>query len=124
MVAAAPNLDDLYVVLRSWAVAKPGQIHPYTELSRQYKARTGDWFEPHGSWDVPLGALNQRLHTAGAPALSALVVRKKEPPEPGGGFWGSAPSVPPRPKSEFQRLTEWARIVAVVHAYRWPTTLP
>lgn len=117
------NLDDLYVVLRSWAVAKPGQIHPYSELSRQYRSRTGDWFEPHGSWDVPLGALNQRLHAAGAPALSALVIVNMAK-EPGAGFWGSAPSVPPRPKTEMGRLAEWSRIVMVVHGYAWPSSMP
>ena len=47
MVKPTPNLDDLYVVLRSYAVAKPGQPCTYTELSHPYKARTGDWFEPH-----------------------------------------------------------------------------
>jgi hypothetical protein len=124
MSSATPNLDDLYVILRSWAVAKPGQIHPYSELSRQYHARTTDWFEPHGSWDQPLGALNQRLHDAlAAPAISALVVLKKDPPEPGGGFWASAPSVPPRPKTEVERLGEWSKIVKAVHAYPWPATL-
>ncbi|HEX7604844.1 MAG TPA: hypothetical protein VF316_24665 [Polyangiaceae bacterium] len=123
MVQPAVNLDDLYVVLRQWAVAKPGQIHTYAELSQQYQARTGDWFEPHGSWDAPLGALNQRLHATGAPALSALVVLG-DAKEPGGGFWGSAPSVPPRPKGEIARLAEWTRIVLAVHAYAWPTSLP
>lgn len=119
-----PNLDDLYVVLRSWAVAKPGRINTYTELSKQYEARTGDWFEPHGSWGRPLGRLNEHLHRHGAPAVSALVVLKREPPEPGAGFWGSAPSVPTRPKTEIQRLSEWSRIVAAVHAYAWPAALP
>lgn len=116
------NMDDLYVVLRPWAVAK--QIHPYKELSRQYHVRTNDWFEPHGSWDVPLGALNQHLfETLGAPALSALVILD-DAKEPGGGFWGSAPSVPPRPKTPMQRLTEWQKIVGNVHAYTWPPALP
>lgn len=125
MAPASPNLDALYVVLRAWAVAKPGQIHPYSELSRQYHARTGDWFEPHGSWDAPLGALNQRLHeVANAPALSAVVVLKKDPPEPGGGFWGSAANVPPRPKSDTQRLVTWSKVVAMVFAYAWPPALP
>lgn len=118
-------LDDLYVVLRDWARARPGQIQPYAELSRQYHVRTGDRFEPHGSWDVPLGALNKRLHDAtGAPALSALVVLKKDPPEPGGGFWGCAPNVPPRPRTPIERLAEWSRIVKAVHEYPWPDSMP
>jgi hypothetical protein len=124
MATTNPSLDDLYVVLRAWAVARPGQIHTYTELSKQYQARTGDWFDPHGSWDEPLGALNQRLHGFGAPALSALVVLNKDPPEPGGGFWGCAPSVPPRPRTEMQRLLTWQAIVKAVHTFRWPSSLP
>jgi hypothetical protein len=121
---ATVNLDDLYVILRAWAVAKPGKIQPYSELSRQYQARTSEWSDPHGSWDVPLGALNQRLHEIGAPAISALVVLKKDPPEPGAGFWASAPSVPPRPKSDVARMSEWAKIVKAVHAHPWPLSLP
>jgi hypothetical protein len=122
MANVSPNLDDLYVVLRSWAVAK--QTHTYTELSHEYQARTNDWFEPHRSWDAPLGALNQRLHQgAGAPALSALVVLA-ESREPGGGFWGSAPSVPPRPKNDIERLSVWTSIVKAVHAFPWPLSLP
>jgi hypothetical protein len=124
MVKPTPNLDDLYVVLRSHAVAKPGQLCTYTELSHQYKTRTGDWFEPHGSWDAPLGALNQRLHAAAAPALSAVVVLKGDPPEPGRGFWGSAPSVPPRPKSEMERLTTWQAVLQAVFVHPWPAALP
>jgi hypothetical protein len=125
MDSASPNLDDIYVLLRSWAVARPGQIHPYSYLSQEYQARTGDWFEPHGTWDGPLGRLNNRLHaTIKAPALSALVVLKKDPPEPGGGFWGSAPGVPARPRTDIERLAAWSRIVAEVHAYPWPNSLP
>jgi hypothetical protein len=121
MTKVTPNLDDLYVVLRSWALAK--QMHTYTDLSREYQTRTGDWFEPHGGWDASLGALNQRLHSANAPALSALVILK-DAKEPGSGFWGSAPSVPPRPKGEVERVAEWSNIVATVHGYAWPLALP
>jgi hypothetical protein len=120
----APNLDDLYLVLRAWAVAKQNQTRTYAELSQDYKVRTGDWFEPHGSWDQPLGELNRRLHAAArAPALSALVVLGATK-EPGGGFWGSAPGVPPRPTNDLARLTEWQRIVKAVLKYPWPPVLP
>lgn len=119
-----PDIDEVYAILRRWAVAKPGQIGTYTDLSGEYLTRTGNWFEPHGSWDAPLGNLNQHLFDAlGAPALSALVVLKAER-EPGGDFWGCAPNVPPRPATDIERLAEWARIVKDVHAYRWPATLP
>lgn len=117
------NLDDLYVVLRAWAVAKPGQIHPYSELSKQYRDRTGDWFEPHGSWDRPLGELNRRLHAAGAPALSALVVLK-ESQEPGAAFWGCSPNVPPRPKGDVERIAAWSKIVTDVYSHAWPPSMP
>ena len=78
---------------------------PYLALSHAYQERTGDWFEPHGSWDKPLGKLNNRLAVARAPALSALVILKEEN-EPGGKFWGCAPNVPNRPSNEMDRITE------------------
>jgi hypothetical protein len=122
MAAGTPDLDDIYFVLRGWALAK--QYKTYTDLSQQYRVRTGDWFEPHLSWDRPLGALNDRLYAATrAPALSALVVLKATG-EPGGAFWECAPNVPPRPPTDVERLAEWARIVAGVHAYDWPSMLP
>ncbi len=121
MERAAVNIDELYVVLRGWAIAK--KIHTYLDLSKQYEARTHEWFEPHGSWDVPLGSLNLHLHQHGAPALSALVVVGATG-EPGGGFWGSAQSVPSRPKSDVERLAAWSKIVKDVHAYPWPPSLP
>jgi hypothetical protein len=118
----SPNLDDLYVVLRDWAIH--GQAKTYTELSHAYKARTGDWFEPHGSWDEPLGELNQRLHgVLQAPALSAVVV-KANTREPGGLFWNCAPNVPPRPARKIDRVAEYARILRDVLAYSWPNGLP
>lgn len=115
-----PNLDDLYVVLRGWAIAK--QVKSYTDLSRDYQALTQEWFEPHGSWDGPLGSLNRALHASGAPALSALVVLK-EAGEPGGEFWGCAPNVPPRPTNDVQRVATWSQIVTAVHAYPWRPSL-
>lgn len=116
-----PNIDDLYVILRGWAVAK--KYGTYLSLSKEYEARTHEWFEPHGSWDAPLGNLNLHLHEHGAPALSALVV-VGEKGEPGGGFWGSAPSVPSRPKKDLDRVAAWSEIVKKVHAYPWPPSLP
>lgn len=121
VVPAAPNLDDLYSVLRTWALAKTRRT--YTELSQDYHRQTGDWLEPHGSWDIPLGDLNRRLHAAGAPALSALVVLKATG-QPGGAFWGCAPNVPPKPKTDIERLAAWSQIVSSVHAYAWPGSLP
>ncbi|MDP1915397.1 MAG: hypothetical protein Q8L14_04065 [Myxococcales bacterium] len=117
-----PNLDDLYQILRAWAAQRTCKT--YSDLSIAYQSRTGDRFEPHGSWDVPLGELNRRLHSAlGAPAISALVV-KKDTKEPGGGFWGCATNVPPRPTSADARLAAWAKVLNDVHAYPWPPTYP
>jgi hypothetical protein len=116
-----PDIDALYQVLREWAVS--GNPKFYTDLSREYNKRTGDWFEPHGSWDIPLGELNKRLASIGAPALSALVILK-EKKEPGGSFWGCASNVPPRPRNDIMRIAEWTRIVNAIYAYPWPLALP
>lgn len=116
-----PNLDDLYAVLCQWAAE--GKPQTYGDLSRAYHARTGNWFEPHGSWDRPLGELNHRLYRMGAPALSALVILQGAN-EPGGNFWGCAPNVPNRPSNDIDRMEEWTRIVSEVCTYRWPEVLP
>ena len=116
-----PDIDEIYQVLRQWAIL--GAPKTYKDLSLEYYKRTGAWFEPHGSWDVPLGTLNKRLAAVDAPALSALVILQ-EKNEPGGKFWGCAPNVPPRPRSEVARWTEWDRIVKTVCAYDWPQKLP
>lgn len=121
MNAMKPDIDHVYAVLRQWAAA--GKPQPYTQLSHDYHARTANWFEPHGSWDVPLGELNSHLAAVGAPALSALVILQGKN-EPGAGFWGCAPNVPHRPRNDIQRLTEWSRIVQVVIGFNWPPVLP
>ena len=117
----APDLDELYAVLLQWVAA--GEPRTYGDLSRDYQSRTGDRFEPHGSWDHPLGALNDRLARAGAPALSSLVILQGEN-EPGAGFWASAANVPRRPDDEQSRLAEWNRILREVFAFKWPRHLP
>jgi hypothetical protein len=116
-----PDIDELYQVLREWAVS--GQPKCYGDLSREYHDRTGEWFAPHGSWYGPLGALNSRLAATNAPPLSALVILKNKK-EPGGGFWGCAPNVPPRPRDENDRRAEWNHILDAIRAYSWPPRLP
>lgn len=116
-----PDIDHVYAVLRQWGSAGKPQSH--SQLSHDYHSRTGIWFEPHGSWDVPLGELNKHLASVGAPALSALVILQ-EANEPGSGFWGCAPNVPHRPRNDIQRLTEWNRIVQEIFTYKWPAVLP
>ena len=120
-----PRVEDVYEVLRGWAKGRGSGPRTYADLSRDYHALTGDWFEPHGSWDEPLGELNQRVHTRlGAPALSALVVLAPPVFEPGGAFWGCSPNVPPRPRTDLERIDEWSRIVREVQEWNWPTSLP
>jgi hypothetical protein len=116
-----PVLEHVYAVLRQWAAT--GRPQTYRQLSDDYHALTGVWFQPHGNWDAPLGELNNHLASIGAPALSALVILQGQN-EPGGGFWGCAPNVPHRPRNDIQRITEWNRIVQDVIAYNWPLTLP
>ncbi len=115
------DLDIVYSILRSWAIG--GEPLSYTDLSTQYREKTGIWYEPHGSWDSTLGELNEALADAGAPAISALVI-VHEKNEPGRGFWGSAANVPQRPKNEAERLTEWLKIIDQVKAFSWPEGIP
>ena len=103
-------------ILVEWAKAKTPKT--YSELSQAYMTKTGEWHEPHGSWDGPLGQLNNSLAENGAPAISALVVLKGKN-EPGGNFWGCAPNVPERPIDEMNRLAKWNEILDTVFAYKW-----
>lgn len=116
-----PDLEVLYEVMTEWARRKHKDT--YTALSHAYKKRTGQWFDPHGSWDFSLGEVNRRCHAVGAPALTAVVVLARDG-EPGGSFWGCSDNVPPRPSDEVERLVAWARILKAVHAHTWPSKLP
>lgn len=116
-----PDAQLVYAILREWARAR--STGSYKLLSERYRDRTNVWFEPHGSWDGLLGALNRQLHGAGAPALSAVVVLQVSG-EPGGGFWGCAPSVPSRPNNAMERVQRWSGILQSVYSYPWPERLP
>lgn len=117
-----PSVEATYKILTGWAKAE--QVKTYSDLSREYQmAEGGDLLEPHGTWDRPLGTINLRLARKRLPALSALVVLK-DTQEPGGDFWGCAPNVPPRPKSDIDRVAAWAQIVKDVFAAQWPPKLP
>lgn len=116
-----PDIAIVYSILRSWALK--GEPRTYSDLSREYEVKTGEWHEPHGSWDIPLGELNTRLASAGAPALSALVILKTAN-EPGAGFWGCASNAPARPTSELARLEVWQDVVHQIREYQWPASLP
>jgi len=103
-------------ILVEWVKAKTPKT--YSDLSDAYMEKTGEWHEPHGSWDVPLGQLNNDLADNSAPAISALVVLKGKN-EPGGNFWGCAPNVPERPKNEMDRLAKWKEILDDIFAHNW-----
>jgi hypothetical protein len=115
------NFDALYAILAEVA-RNHGQL-TYGQLSQRYFDATGDWHEPHGSWDAPLGQLNQMLHAVRWPALSAVVVLQATN-EPGGGFWESSPNIPPAPANALARTALYGQILTQVYAARWPVTLP
>lgn len=116
------DFDVLYSTLIAVA-ARGGQIS-YGDLSREYYRMTNIWVDPHLEWNDPLGQLNQRLHEAGFPALSAVVIVNDDDRQPGSGFWGSCPSVPPRPHRLIDRINEYARLLGDVHVRKWPPRFP
>ena len=115
------DLEVLYTILRE--AARKKKPITYGTLSQVYTQKTGMWREPHGTWDYPLGALNNWLHRAGLPAITVLVVTA-ETMEPGSGFWGSCPLVPARSTDGGERLAACVRIQAEVYNTRWPFSLP
>lgn len=111
------SLEVLYTILVKWSNER--QARTYSELSHEYHRVTGDWLEPHGSWDHPLGELANLVCSSGAPAITSLVVLKDKN-EPGGDFWGCAPNVPSKPRDEMGRITEWVRMTNECFAHTWP----
>ena len=59
------DLNILYGILRQFA--RNRWIRTYLQLSEAYRDRTGVWFDPHGSWDMPLDEINKRLDAATPP---------------------------------------------------------
>jgi|APSaa5957512535_1039671.scaffolds.fasta_scaffold28959_1 hypothetical protein len=108
--------EIVMAILIGWSKTRTPKT--YSDLSNEYMGKTGEWYEPHGSWDVPLGQLNNSLAEQGAPAISALVLLKGKN-EPGGNFWGCAPNVPDRPGGEMLRLAKWNEILEAVFSYEW-----
>jgi hypothetical protein len=115
------SVEIIYEILIKWSQSKTTKT--YTELSSEYHAITNEWFEPHGSWDDPLGKLANVLSVASAPPLTSLVILKGQN-EPGGDFWGCAPNVPSRPKKTLTRMNEWMRMVNECYSYNWPISMP
>lgn len=120
------NFDALYAILAD--VARDQGLLTYGELSNSYLAATGDWHEPHGSWDAPLGQLNVMLHGVQWPPLSSVVVlqtRDGGHGEPGGGFWESSPNIPARPADALSRTAVWGQLLNEVYEdVTWPATIP
>lgn len=116
----SPDIEVIYKILTAWA--KNNGPQPYVKLSEEYQSITGEWHEPHGSWDKSLGEINVRLSKIGAPAITSLVILK-EKNEPGGNFWGCAENVPSRPKNDSERIAKWLEIVKEVKNYDWPMSI-
>lgn len=111
-----PSPEETYEILKAWV--RRGEPNTYKPLSLDYQKRTGDWFEPHGSWDLTLGEINSRLSRKGAPAITAIVILKEEN-EPGRNFWGCAPNVPSRPSNYNNRMHEWNNILSDIFSFNW-----
>ena len=117
------DLNHLYAVLA--AVARREGQFTYGELSQAYMDRTDEWYEPHGSWDEPLGRLNVTLHAVRWLSTSLrVVIRDDETREPGGGSWESSANVPARPTNEINRIAEYSRLLRDVYRAPWPEALP
>jgi hypothetical protein len=70
------------------------------------------------------GMVGGQQRALGGQFLNQRGGKAQDTGQPGGGFWGCAPNVPPRPAREPDRDAEWIRIVKDVLAYNWPPTLP
>lgn len=116
------DTQAIYEILVKHANLDNGRpkVLTYSELSYAYREKTGEWHDPHGSWDGPLGDINNALYSIKAPALTALVVLKSSG-MPSKGFWGCAPHVPAKPIDE---LKEWMDILNQIESYNFPEVLP
>ena len=111
----------LYEILAQIALLT--DVTTYKNLSKLYMRETGEWYEPHGSWEVPLGELNNSLYQLGWPPLSTVVVLNGTC-EPGVGYWGSCPNIPTRPRNDLDRITEYTKILKLVQKAPWPPLYP
>ena len=116
------DLNAVYQVVRTVAVTR-GLIS-YYDLALKYASLTGGAppAEP-AHWDLALREINNRLLAAdlSAPPIGALVVLSHQP-GPSDAFWNCGRNTPPRPRAVSDSV--WRRIVAEVHDYEWPSTLP
>lgn len=121
------NISMLYEILRE--VVRQGNIDEnkglitYGDVSKEYEILTGVNHSPHGTWDVPLGQINNICNNHGLPPISAVVVLS-DTHVPGNGFWGCAPNVPNKPLDENEALSTWLDIwKREVLSADWPETL-
>jgi hypothetical protein len=117
------DLPTLYRALCEVARKRPPTPFTYTKLSEAYRRQAGVFFDPHGSWDMPLDTINKRLEDVGFPPLSALVVTQ-ETGMPGPGFWKTCARTQKVRRSSDDLLLEYARILEEVYAAQWPADLP
>jgi len=117
------DLPTLYRVLCDVARNRPTTPFTYTRLSEAYARRTHVQFDPHGTWDMPLDAINKRLEGAGLPPLSALVVTQ-DTGMPGPGFWGTCVRTQNVARNADDRLMAYASIVNEVYEANWPAEMP
>ncbi|MCW3097903.1 MAG: hypothetical protein JWL77_3521 [Chthonomonadaceae bacterium] len=121
--ATGVDLPTLYRVLRDTARNRRSTTFTYAFLSAAYEARTQVHFDPHGTWDMPLDAINKRLEQVGLPPLSSVVVMQ-DTGMPGGGFWDTCARTRNVSRNADERLFEYARILAEVQEIDWPAELP
>jgi hypothetical protein len=121
-------LKDVYDIL-IWT-ARVKETISYTRLSEEYRSKKHTYYPPRGTWDVPLGEINNILYAYSNefPALSAVVVHKPSYPGeetlPGDGFWGCCPNVPPKPPTLDEQKDVHRRILRMVWDTKWPDRLP
>jgi len=115
------DLDTVYTILA--AVARRRKQLSYEDLSDTYCALTREWHEPLASWREPLAELCRILHGAGWPPLPAVVVLKTTS-EPGRGFWGSSPNIPPQPAGAFARTVQYGNLLEQIYKAPWPKSIP
>jgi hypothetical protein len=116
------DLNAIYQVVRTVAVTR--ELISYYGLAHRYALLTGGTPPAeHVDWDRALWEINERLLAADlkAPPIGALVILSRHP-GPSDAFWNGATNTPPRPRAVSDGL--WRRIVAEVHDYDWPPTLP
>lgn len=114
------DIHETYNILVEWARGEGPKY--YTNLSDDYRTRTGQWPDPRGSWNNPLGEISKRVASMNAPPLTVLVFINGTN-EPGGLFWESASNIPARPSNNEKRHDKVWEMVKEVKLFNWPDDL-